>query len=207
MPNRTARQAPTDLGRFVALPCNGTPTGCSGPDAHVRVVAQPPERSFQRLAGRNSVGTGQLEAEAPGTRLRIRQTARGCLTSSTQYRQDLGGWRHEAVGVDVRLRRHLEQHCRRHAKSVRPWRRQALARQVAANEGTRDRWTCSRSSLAVAVIRPRLAWEAQRRTVLHPLEYAALLTAARRDSASSHALAWPGWHAGSCASAKPAQRT
>ncbi len=31
-------------------------------------------------------------------------------------------------------------------------------------------------------------WEAQRRTVLHPLEYAALLTAARRDGPHSHAL-------------------
>ena len=41
---------------------------------------------------------------------------------------------------------------------------------------------------AAAVTRPRVLWESQRRTVLHPLEYAALLTAARRDGASSHAL-------------------
>lgn len=41
---------------------------------------------------------------------------------------------------------------------------------------------------AAAVSRPRVPWESQRRTVLHPLEYAALLTAARRDGASSHAL-------------------
>ncbi|MGZ4532842.1 MAG: tyrosine-type recombinase/integrase [Mycobacteriaceae bacterium] len=40
----------------------------------------------------------------------------------------------------------------------------------------------------LAVTRPRVAWEAQRRTVLHPLEYAALLTAARHDGPSSHAL-------------------
>jgi integrase/recombinase XerD len=40
---------------------------------------------------------------------------------------------------------------------------------------------------AAAVTRPRVPWESQRRTVLHPLEYAALLTAARRDGASSHA--------------------
>jgi integrase/recombinase XerD len=40
----------------------------------------------------------------------------------------------------------------------------------------------------LAVTRPRIAWEGQRRTVLHPLEYAALLTAARHDSPSSHAL-------------------
>ena len=33
----------------------------------------------------------------------------------------------------------------------------------------------------LAVTRLRLAWEGQRRTVLHPREYAALLTAARRD--------------------------
>jgi integrase/recombinase XerD len=40
----------------------------------------------------------------------------------------------------------------------------------------------------LAVTRPRVAWEGQRRTVLHPLEYAALLTAARHDGSSSHAL-------------------
>ena len=40
----------------------------------------------------------------------------------------------------------------------------------------------------MAVTRPRVRWEGQRRTVLHPLEYAALLTAARRDSPGSHAL-------------------
>ena len=40
----------------------------------------------------------------------------------------------------------------------------------------------------LAVSRPRIAWEAQRRTVLHPLEYAALLTAARHDGSQSHAL-------------------
>lgn len=40
----------------------------------------------------------------------------------------------------------------------------------------------------VAVTRPNAPWEAQRRTVLHPLEYAALLTAARRDGPHSHAL-------------------
>jgi integrase/recombinase XerD len=38
------------------------------------------------------------------------------------------------------------------------------------------------------VTRPKVAWEAQRRTVLHPLEYAALLTTARRDGPQSHAL-------------------
>jgi len=41
---------------------------------------------------------------------------------------------------------------------------------------------------ALAVSRPRFGWEGQRRTVLHPLEYAALLTAARRDGPQSHAL-------------------
>jgi site-specific recombinase XerD len=41
---------------------------------------------------------------------------------------------------------------------------------------------------ALAVTRPRVNWEAQHRTVLHPLEYAALLTAARSDGPHSHAL-------------------
>lgn len=41
---------------------------------------------------------------------------------------------------------------------------------------------------ALAVTRPKVGWESQTRTVLHPLEYAALLTAARRDGHSSHAL-------------------
>ena len=41
---------------------------------------------------------------------------------------------------------------------------------------------------SLAVTRPRVPWEGQRRTVLHPLEYAALLTAARRDGSNSHAL-------------------
>ena len=40
----------------------------------------------------------------------------------------------------------------------------------------------------LAVTRPRIAWEGQHRTVLHPLEYAALLTAARHDGPQSHAL-------------------
>jgi integrase/recombinase XerD len=44
------------------------------------------------------------------------------------------------------------------------------------------------NNLALAVTRPRVRWEGQRRTVLHPLEYAALLTAARRDGPHSHAL-------------------
>lgn len=41
---------------------------------------------------------------------------------------------------------------------------------------------------SLAVTRPRVPWEGQRRTVLRPLEYAALLTAARRDGPGSHAL-------------------
>jgi integrase/recombinase XerD len=41
---------------------------------------------------------------------------------------------------------------------------------------------------ASAVTRPRVVWESQHRTVLHPLEYAALLTAARHDGPQSHAL-------------------
>lgn len=41
---------------------------------------------------------------------------------------------------------------------------------------------------SVAVTRPYVPWEGQRRTVLHPLEFAALLTAARRDGPHSHAL-------------------
>ena len=41
---------------------------------------------------------------------------------------------------------------------------------------------------SLAVTRPRVPWEGQRRTVLHPLEYAALLTTARRDGPGSHAL-------------------
>jgi integrase/recombinase XerD len=40
----------------------------------------------------------------------------------------------------------------------------------------------------LAVIRPSVPWEGQRRAVLHPLEFAALLTAARRDGPHSHAL-------------------
>ena len=40
----------------------------------------------------------------------------------------------------------------------------------------------------LAVTRRRVAWEGQRRTVLHPLEYAALLTAARQDGPLSQAL-------------------
>ena len=40
----------------------------------------------------------------------------------------------------------------------------------------------------LTVTRPRIAWEGQRRTVLHRLEYAALLTPARHDGPQSHAL-------------------
>jgi integrase/recombinase XerD len=41
---------------------------------------------------------------------------------------------------------------------------------------------------AAAVSRPRITWEGQRRTVLHPLEFAAVLTAARTSSPNDHAL-------------------
>jgi len=59
---------------------------------------------------------------------------------------------------------------------------------------------------ALAVTRPRVSWEAQRRTVLHPLEYAALLTAARHDGPQSHALVACSGCSGS-GSAKPAAPT
>lgn len=39
-----------------------------------------------------------------------------------------------------------------------------------------------------AVTRPKVPWEGQRRSILHPLEFAALLTAARADGPQSHAL-------------------
>lgn len=41
---------------------------------------------------------------------------------------------------------------------------------------------------ADAVSRPKVAWEGQRRTVLHPLEFAALLSAARSSDPNDHAL-------------------
>jgi site-specific recombinase XerD len=41
---------------------------------------------------------------------------------------------------------------------------------------------------AAAVSRPRVAWEGQRRTVLHPLEFAALLTTAR--AATPPSMPW-----------------
>ena len=40
----------------------------------------------------------------------------------------------------------------------------------------------------LAVTRPGVPWEGQRRTVLHPLEFAAVLSAARQHSATAHAL-------------------
>ncbi len=40
----------------------------------------------------------------------------------------------------------------------------------------------------LAVTRPRVRWEGQRRTVLHPLEFAAVLSAARRHGDTAHAL-------------------
>ena len=44
------------------------------------------------------------------------------------------------------------------------------------------------SDPTLAVSRPKVPWEGQRRTVLHPLEFAAVLTASRTDGATSHAL-------------------
>jgi len=41
---------------------------------------------------------------------------------------------------------------------------------------------------AAAVSRPKVAWEGQKRTVLHPLEFAALLAAARSSGPNDHAL-------------------
>ncbi len=40
----------------------------------------------------------------------------------------------------------------------------------------------------MAVTRPRVPWEGQRRTVLHPLEFAAVLSSAPRHSDTAHAL-------------------
>jgi len=40
----------------------------------------------------------------------------------------------------------------------------------------------------LAIARPKVDWEGQRRTVLHPLEFAAVLTAARQESPTAHAL-------------------
>ena len=44
------------------------------------------------------------------------------------------------------------------------------------------------SDPTLAVTRPKVPWEGQKRAVLHLLEFAALLTASRRDDATSHAL-------------------
>jgi integrase/recombinase XerD len=44
------------------------------------------------------------------------------------------------------------------------------------------------SNPADAVTRPRICWEGQHRTVLHPLEFAAVLTAARAAGPVEHAL-------------------
>ena len=41
---------------------------------------------------------------------------------------------------------------------------------------------------AIAVTRPKVTWEGQKRTVLHPLEFAALLAAARTSGPNDHAL-------------------
>jgi integrase/recombinase XerD len=44
------------------------------------------------------------------------------------------------------------------------------------------------SNPTLAVTRPRVPWEGQGRTVLHPLEFAAVLGAARQHGATAHAL-------------------
>ena len=44
------------------------------------------------------------------------------------------------------------------------------------------------SNPATAVTRPKVSWEGQKRTVLHPLEFAALLAAARVFGPNDHAL-------------------
>jgi integrase/recombinase XerD len=44
---------------------------------------------------------------------------------------------------------------------------------------------------AAAVTRPKVTWEGQKRTVLHPLEFAALLAAARVSGPNDHALVCP----------------
>ncbi|MCU1691959.1 MAG: phage integrase family protein [Frankiales bacterium] len=40
----------------------------------------------------------------------------------------------------------------------------------------------------VAIARPKVPWEGQHRSILHPLEFAALLTAARAEGPNSHTL-------------------
>ncbi len=44
------------------------------------------------------------------------------------------------------------------------------------------------SNPTLAVTRPHVPWESQHRTVLHPLEFAAVLTTARQYSPTAHAL-------------------
>jgi site-specific recombinase XerD len=44
------------------------------------------------------------------------------------------------------------------------------------------------NSATFAVTRPIVRWESQHRTVLHPLEFAAVHSAARQHSAAAHAL-------------------
>lgn len=44
------------------------------------------------------------------------------------------------------------------------------------------------SNPTLAVTRPHVRWEGQHRTVLHPLEFAAVLSTARQHSATAHAL-------------------
>lgn len=43
------------------------------------------------------------------------------------------------------------------------------------------------SNPTLAVSRPKVQWEGQKRTVVHPLEFAAVLTAARQHSDTAHA--------------------
>jgi len=44
------------------------------------------------------------------------------------------------------------------------------------------------ATVARGATRPKVAWEGQKRTVLHPLEFAAVLAAARTSGANDHAL-------------------
>ena len=109
------------------------------------------------------------------------------------YRNDLRCYRIWCSQHDLRplqaQRGHLELYLRDlHAKGYAP---ATISRRLSTVAGLfryagLDEVVTKNPTLAVS--RPKVQWEGQRRTVLHPLEFAAVLTTARQHSDTAHAL-------------------
>ena len=168
-----------------------TPATCGASRAQARTV----RISLEEVGHDDSSRTRRHVAAAPTPRSTPRRAfwlataATRCAPTPRISRRSSAGapsapsslWRPSARILELYLR-WVEQRGLAPATISRRFTTVAGFYRYAVIDGHRDK------DPSLAVTRPRVPWEGQRRTVLHPLEYAALLTAARRDGPGSHVL-------------------